>query len=71
MRKQRYDHGRAKNRIDSLWEIFWIGGPTDPLDVIAQITCHIFIHGQVRNPGHIIRMTVDMMAPRPDELVCK
>ena len=26
--------GELKNRIDSLWEIFWTGGLTNPLDVI-------------------------------------
>jgi len=29
------------------------------------------VNGQFRTPRHIIRMMVDMMAPRPDELVCE
>ena len=36
--------GELKNRIDSLWEIFWTGGLTNPLDVIEQITYLMFIH---------------------------
>ena len=35
--------GELKNRIDSLWEIFWTGGLTNPLDVIEQITYLMFI----------------------------
>ena len=30
--------GELKNRIDRLWEMFWTGGITNPLDVIEQIT---------------------------------
>ena len=36
--------GELKNRIDSIWEIFWTGGLTNPLDVIEQMTCLMFIH---------------------------
>ena len=36
--------GKLKNKIDSLWEIFWTGGLTNPLDVIEQITYLMFIH---------------------------
>jgi len=35
--------GELKNKIDGLWEIFWTGGLTNPLDVIEQITYLIFI----------------------------
>ncbi len=35
--------GELKNRIDSLWEIFWTGGLTNPLDVIEQMTYMMFI----------------------------
>lgn len=30
--------GELKNKIDGLWEIFWTGGLTNPLDVIEQMT---------------------------------
>lgn len=36
--------GSLKNKIDSLWEVFWTGGLTNPLDVIEQITYLMFIH---------------------------
>ncbi len=35
--------GELKNRIDSLWEIFWTGGLTNPLEVIEQMTYFMFI----------------------------
>ncbi|WP_169312336.1 type I restriction-modification system subunit M N-terminal domain-containing protein [Methanoplanus limicola] len=35
--------GEMKNRVDSLWTMFWTGGLTNPLDVIEQITYLIFI----------------------------
>lgn len=36
--------GELKNKIDSLWEIFWTGGLTNPLDVVEQMTYLMFIH---------------------------
>lgn len=36
--------GELKNKIDSLWQIFWTGGLTNPLDVIEQMTYLMFIH---------------------------
>lgn len=36
--------GELKNKIDSIWEIFWTGGLTNPLDVIEQLTYLMFIH---------------------------
>lgn len=36
--------GELKSKIDGLWEIFWTGGLTNPLDVIEQITYLMFIH---------------------------
>ena len=35
--------GELKNKIDSLWEIFWTGGLTNPLDVVEQMTYLMFI----------------------------
>ena len=35
--------GELKNKIDKLWEMFWTGGLTNPLDVIEQITYLMFI----------------------------
>ena len=30
--------GELKNKIDRIWETFWTGGITNPLDVIEQFT---------------------------------
>ena len=38
-------NGELKNKIDRLWETFWTGGITNPLDVVEQMTCLMFIHG--------------------------
>ncbi len=35
--------GELKNKVDSLWEIFWTGGLTNPLDVVEQMTYLMFI----------------------------
>ena len=35
--------GDLKNKINSLWEIFWTGGITNPLDVVEQMTYLMFI----------------------------
>lgn len=36
--------GELKNKIDGLWEMFWTGGLTNPLDVVEQMTYLMFIH---------------------------
>ncbi len=36
--------GELKNKIDALWQIFWTGGITNPLEVIEQMTYLMFIH---------------------------
>ena len=35
--------GELKNKINALWEIFWTGGITNPLDVVEQMTYLMFI----------------------------
>ena len=35
--------GELRNKIDSLWKIFWNGGITNPLDVVEQMTYLMFI----------------------------
>ncbi|SFO64971.1 type I restriction enzyme M protein [Pseudobutyrivibrio sp. JW11] len=35
--------GELKNKIDKIWETFWTGGITNPLDVIEQFTYFLFI----------------------------
>lgn len=36
--------GELKHKIDRLWETFWTGGITNPLDVVEQMTYLMFIH---------------------------
>ncbi|MBQ8411651.1 MAG: SAM-dependent DNA methyltransferase [Ruminiclostridium sp.] len=36
--------GELKNKIDSIWEMFWTGGITNPLDVVEQMTYLMIIH---------------------------
>ena len=35
--------GDIKNKVDKIWEMFWTGGLTNPIDVIEQITYLMFI----------------------------
>lgn len=37
--------GELKNKIDKIWETFWTGGLTNPLEVIEQFTYLLFIKG--------------------------
>lgn len=37
--------GELKNKIDRIWETFWTGGITNPLEVIEQFTYLLFIKG--------------------------
>ena len=49
--------GELKNRIDSLWEIFWTGGLTNPLDVIEQIV--------IMNNYSLGSTTLPKLLPKP------
>lgn len=58
--------GELKNKVDKIWEIFWTGGITNPLEVIEQFNYLLFIkqldevetrkerrrYGQPRYPDH-------------------
>ncbi len=35
--------GEIKNQIDQIWNAFWSGGISNPLDVIEQMTYLLFI----------------------------
>ena len=35
--------GEIKSKVDKMWEYFWTGGLTNPVDVIEQLTYLIFI----------------------------
>jgi len=35
--------GELRNQIDRIWDAFWSGGISNPLEVIEQITCLLFL----------------------------
>lgn len=35
--------GELRNKVDRIWEVFWMGGITNPLEVIEQFTYLLFI----------------------------
>src|SRR5690606_40292618 len=37
--------GELRTRIDAVWNAFWTGGISNPLEVIEQITYLLFIRG--------------------------
>ena len=46
-------NGEIRSRIDALWNAFWTGGISNPLEVIEQITYLLFLkrlddlHGKI------------------------
>ena len=53
--------GELKSKIDAVWNAFWSGGISNPLEVIEQITYLLFIrrlddlHTLAGNPSRIPR----------------
>ena len=37
--------GELKSKIDSLWDDFWSGGISNPLEIMEQLTYLLFIRG--------------------------
>ena len=37
--------GDLRSKVDKIWENFWTGGITNPLEVIEQFTYLLFIKG--------------------------
>ncbi|MFN4128171.1 type I restriction-modification system subunit M N-terminal domain-containing protein [Pannonibacter indicus] len=37
--------GEIRSKADQVWNAFWPGGIANPLEVIEQITCLLFMHG--------------------------
>lgn len=57
--------GELKNKINSLWEIFWTGGITNPLDVVEQMTYLMFIHDLDETDGRVrIRQSLELNVPK-------
>ena len=60
--------GEVRNRIDRLWDAFWSGGISNPLEVIEQITYLLFVRrldveqkrkeSEARFAGGVIRDTI-------------
>ena len=41
--------GELRNKVDTLWNTFWTGGISNPLEVIEQITYLLFLKRLERN----------------------
>ncbi|MCM0608541.1 MAG: type I restriction-modification system subunit M N-terminal domain-containing protein [Ideonella sp. WA131b] len=35
--------GELRSQVDAIWNAFWTGGSSNPMEVIEQITCLLFI----------------------------
>ena len=44
LRLARVITGELKNRVDRVWDAFWSGGISNPLEVIEQVTYLLFLH---------------------------
>ena len=55
--------GELKNKINALWEIFWTGGITNPLDVVEQMTYLMFIHDLDETDSRKVKESVMLGLP--------
>ncbi|MCY9509330.1 type I restriction-modification system subunit M [Paenibacillus larvae] len=61
--------GEIKNKVDKIWETFWTGGITNPLEVIEQFTYLLFIKGlddietRKENEAAFLGLTYEGMFP--------
>jgi len=44
--------GAIKSQIDQIWNAFWSGGISNPLEVIEQITYLLFLAASGSSVGH-------------------
>jgi type I restriction enzyme M protein len=49
--------GELKSKIDKIWDAFWSGGISNPLEVIEQITYLLFTRRLERQIPSIRRLT--------------
>ena len=53
--------GELKNKVDQVWNAFWTGGISNPLEVIEQITYLLFLRGldsdRTREESKAVRST--------------
>ena len=60
--------GELKSRIDRVWDAFWSGGISNPLEVIEQITYLLFLRrldDQQTDAEHELRLTGSTSRPMP------
>ena len=59
--------GELKNKIDSIWDIFWSSGMTNPLTVIEQITYLMFIKilddNELRKEANAVAFDMEVIDP--------
>lgn len=59
--------GEIKNRIDNIWDTFWTGGITNPIDVVSQLTYLLFMKllddEQMRKEGNAAMLGVQIANP--------
>ena len=63
--------GEIRNQIDTIWNDFWSGGISNPLEVIEQITYLLFIrrlddlHTLAENLANYTKKPIDVEVRRP------
>ena len=59
--------GELKNKIDSIWDIFWSSGMTNPLTVIEQITYLMFVKilddNELRKEANAVAFDMEVIDP--------
>ncbi len=68
--------GQVKSTIDRVWDAFWSGGISNPLEVIEQITYLLFIrrlddlHTRAENKARLTGKPIENPVFGPDERTC-
>jgi len=52
--------GELRGKIDSVWNAFWYGGISNPLEVIEQITYLLFLRRR-HHPGSLFLATCRLL----------
>ena len=63
--------GELKSKVDKIWETFWTGGITNPLEVIEQFTYLLFIKGldevETTNEAEALILGIDFKRTFPED----
>ena len=65
--------GEIRNQVDRVWDVFWTGGISNPLEVIEQLTYLLFIkrldelHTLRENKAHRLRQPIENPIFAPDQ----